>query len=45
MLPPPLSATLSLPLRVPFLLGLNETLSEQPVPPASELPQVLAEMV
>src|SRR6202795_1236491 len=45
VLPPPLLATLSFPLRVPFLVGWNQTLSEQLVPAASELAQVLSEEV
>jgi hypothetical protein len=43
-LPPPLSATLRIALRVPVAVGLNRTLTVQTPPPASELPQVLPEI-
>lgn len=42
-LPPPLSATLSMPLRVPVAVGLNCKLTVQLPPPASEVPQVFPE--
>jgi hypothetical protein len=42
-LPPPLSATLSMPLRVPVAVGLNCKVTVQLPPPASEVPQVFPE--
>ena len=43
-LPPPLSATLSVPLRVPVAVGLNRMLTVQLAPPAIELPHVFPEI-
>jgi hypothetical protein len=43
-LPPPLSATLSVPLRVPVAVGLNFMLTVQFAPPAIELPHVFPDI-
>src|SRR5690349_977028 len=43
-LPPPLSATLSVALRVPVAVGLNCMLTVQLAPPAIELPHVFPEI-
>ena len=43
-LPPPLSPTLSVALRVPVAVGLNCTLTVQLAPPAIELPHVFPEI-
>ena len=42
-LPPPLSATRTIALRVPVAVGLNRKLTVQLPPPASEVPQVFPE--